>query len=396
MGERQVIVTTTRRQFLSRVGLGASAVAVAGATGLTWRAWDQGVFDVGEGPAYRAWRSWRDATGAERAVGAAILAASAHNSQPWAFVLDGDRIELHADPERSIGTVDPFLRERDTSLGCALENLVIALEAQGRTTTVTIPGAGGPDSLAACIDTSPGSSRRGAAFDALARRHSNRGRYRDEPLPAGFTEQLSSSVDDSLAPVRLHWLTARTERATYAGLIIDAVEELIHDDQQSLDSHAWYRHDWDQVQRRKDGITPDAQASPRLMRSAVKLLPATSRSTNDGFFLDSIRDTVPTSAAFGLITVPDPGDATQRLLGGRLVQRLHLAATSHGVAFQHLNPVTERIDRRRQLGLDDPYTGRIAQLTGQPDRELLISFRVGMPAADARRSPRRPLSEVLR
>jgi nitroreductase len=44
-----------RRSFLK--GAGIVTVAVVG--GGVWRAWDQGVFSVGEGPAYEPWKDWR-------------------------------------------------------------------------------------------------------------------------------------------------------------------------------------------------------------------------------------------------------------------------------------------------------------------------------------------------
>src|SRR5260370_34102702 len=72
-----------RRSFLK--GAGIVTVAVGG--GGAWRAWDQGVFSVGEGPAYEPWKDWRT-TGNEAPlalVRAALLAATAHTTQPWLF-----------------------------------------------------------------------------------------------------------------------------------------------------------------------------------------------------------------------------------------------------------------------------------------------------------------------
>jgi hypothetical protein len=55
--------------------------------GGVWRAYHQGVFRVGEGPAYEPWKDWRNhsSEGALTLVRAAILAASPHNTQPWLF-----------------------------------------------------------------------------------------------------------------------------------------------------------------------------------------------------------------------------------------------------------------------------------------------------------------------
>src|SRR6267378_2953504 len=81
-----------RRAFLR--GAGIVTVLVAG--GGVWRAWDQGVFSAGQGPAYEPWKDWRSASeGPLGLVRAAILAASPHNTQPWLFKVASSSIELY-------------------------------------------------------------------------------------------------------------------------------------------------------------------------------------------------------------------------------------------------------------------------------------------------------------
>ena len=122
--------------------MGAGAVTVAVVGGGVWRAYDQGVFSIGEGPAYEPWKDWRDTNdGPLTLVRAAILAASPHNTQPWLFKVANSSIELHIDTQRNVGALDPYLREEHIGIGCALENLMLTAPANGYAATVRLePG----------------------------------------------------------------------------------------------------------------------------------------------------------------------------------------------------------------------------------------------------------------
>jgi nitroreductase len=61
----------------------------------------------------------------------ATLAANGHNTQPWKFAIKDNTIEIHPDYSRELTVVDPNHRELWISLGCALENLIIAARASG-------------------------------------------------------------------------------------------------------------------------------------------------------------------------------------------------------------------------------------------------------------------------
>lgn len=98
-----------RRTFLNRAGA-ATLVTVVG--GGVYRAADREVFSVGQGEAYELWETWREeqATGTMAFVESAILASNPHNSQPWLFRVSETQLDFN-DPKRSIGSIDPFLRD---------------------------------------------------------------------------------------------------------------------------------------------------------------------------------------------------------------------------------------------------------------------------------------------
>ncbi|MGB6671772.1 MAG: twin-arginine translocation signal domain-containing protein [Candidatus Nitrosopolaris sp.] len=121
----------SRRKFLKLAGSGMAIVVVGGTV---WRAFSNGVFSSGHGPAYEPWKDWKteseEGAGPLSLVASAILAANAHNTLPWLFVVNPNKIDLFADTKRNTGTIDPYLREMYEGLGCALENLVLAAEAK--------------------------------------------------------------------------------------------------------------------------------------------------------------------------------------------------------------------------------------------------------------------------
>ena len=121
----------------------------------------------------------------------AILAASPHNTQPWLFKITDSSIELHIDPRRNVGALDPFLREEHIGMGCALENLMLAAPGYGYVATAALlPGKLGPipsepkPQLVARVDLAHGESNESELFRAIPRRHTDRGPYDPyQPIP---------------------------------------------------------------------------------------------------------------------------------------------------------------------------------------------------------------------
>ncbi len=94
-------------------------------------------------------------------------------------------------------------------------------------------------------------------------------------------------------------------------------------------------------------------------------------------WLQSTKDThVATAAAFGIIAVHDVFDNIQRLQGGMFYPRMHLWATSNGLAMQHMNQTTERADREMSLGIRHTFGDALRELIADQTCQALMTFRI--------------------
>ncbi len=384
----------SRRDVLKALGVGGATLVVAGTGVLSYRVLDTGVLKPGSGEAYYPWRHWRDTPGPAGAVAAAILAANPHNTQPWAFLIAGNTIDVFVDDSRNIGQVDPLRREQHVGLGCGLENLALACQARGLEPTIQLLPDGAGSARVAHVTLTPAEPLAGPLYDAIGDRHTNRGPYDGRAVSA---ERLAGLVDTAGRPeVAVHWLTDPAQMEQMGQLLVDAALALTRDEQQSRDSFGWFRSNNDAVQQHRDGMTLDPQGMTPLVLSIAKLLPASSRTGGDAFWVEQTRTVhTKTAAAYGVLTAADADDRATQLIAGRLLERIHLTATSRGVALQHMNQITERMDRERLTGAAETFGPRFAGLLPAAARPL-VAFRVGYPVRTARPSPRRPVSEVIR
>ena len=131
-------------------------------------------------------------------ITAAVAAPSVHNTQPWLFRIDHDRVHVLADPSRQLQAQDPEGRALLMSCGAALLNLRLAAEHYGthwhgrRSSRRQRPTGTSPQSTftgklhpRAMVDE---------LFAAIPHRHTNRMPYEDRPVPPAVIDALTEAA----------------------------------------------------------------------------------------------------------------------------------------------------------------------------------------------------------
>jgi nitroreductase len=390
-----------RRSFLK--GAGVVTVAVVG--GGVWRAYAQGVFRVGEGPAYEPWKDWLNdsSKGALRLVRAAILAASPHNTQPWLFKVTNSSIELYLDTQRNTGALDPYLREEHIGMGCALENLALAAAVHGYQATVTpVRGKLGPipseptPKLVARVDLTPGKCQESELYDAIPRRHTNRSPYLPQkPIAQAFIDALSRLADGEV-DVRIFLFPWAAERKKIVEISSAANSEIYADPEVDRGSDRWIRVNWSEVQRFRDGLSLDVLGLPPTAIAIAKMMPlSTLRWFASRTPKNTYSDLMLSAPLIGIIAVHDRYDQEHCLGAGRLWQRAHLLATARGLAGRPCNEAVEMIDHEKALGKQGRRAEMLAELLGDAAWQPTFLFYMGYPTLTARASPRRPVEKLV-
>lgn len=118
----------------------------------------------------------------------ATLAANGHNTQPWQFAIHESAIDIHPDYSRRLPVVDPQDRELWISLGCALENLLVAARSAGYAAAVSYPDR----AELIHVDLRPDTAQPSPFFDAIPHRQNTRTEYDGQPVKTADLDQLGA------------------------------------------------------------------------------------------------------------------------------------------------------------------------------------------------------------
>ncbi len=301
----------------------------------------------------------------------AVIAPSTRNTQPWRFRVDRDRIVIRADLTRAQPAADRDRRELYLSLGCALENLLVAAEQFGFRHTVAYLPEWPDEEVAAMVAFRPGGhgspERRGLTLQTLLVRRSAHGRFSDEPVDDADAAALRACLTER--ELELSFVTEPERRRVVQGLHRIANRLALADPDYREELAEWVGQ----------GAFGTPWPVSRIGRAAL----SNRRVAQQLAGLDAVA--VGSSPLLALLSSRDD-DRPSQIRSGQLLERVWLTAASRGLALQPLSAALETPRLRARLS-------RVMG-AGLPWAQQLM--RIGHPREPGRhRTPRRPLDEVI-
>jgi hypothetical protein len=285
----------------------------------------------------------------EQAARAAQHAPSIFNTQPWSWRINSTTMELFADPQRRVDSIDPAGRLLLLSCGAALHHTRTYLAAAGWSTIVDrLPDPARPELLARIrlgrpMPPDPQAARLTAA---MSRRRTDRRAFGDQPVAEGELERLRHVVEAEWAFLHI----VRPDQIAMLAISAELAANAELDD-------AAYRSELRLWTSRPtfagDGIPSATAVKPELRRVPLRnFFPDAEAGLAAGAAHDR-------GAAYVVLFGPadEPADLVR---GGEALSALLLHATADGLATAPLSDAVE-VEWPRHLvrglisGIGEPY-----------------------------------------
>jgi hypothetical protein len=304
----------------------------------------------------------------------ATLAANGHNAQAWKFAVLPNAIEIHPDYSRRLAAVDPADRELWISLGCALENLLIASRAMGYAPTVAYP-----DALNIIrVTLAENQPQAGPLFEAIPLRQNTRTEYDGKPVDGNHLSQLR---DLSVEPgITVHTYVDRLPLSTLSNYVYQAALIQYADQPFLQELSHWLRFDKKEAVASFDGLYSACTGNPAVPRWIGQIFVNGAKPQDM-----AAADVEKLRSSAGAVVITSASETkADWVRTGQVYQRLALTMTALNIKSAFLNQPIEvesvRSKLQRSLGL------------GTSSPQLLVRFGYAGPMP---RSLRRPVEQVL-
>ncbi|MGW8227948.1 MAG: Acg family FMN-binding oxidoreductase [Gammaproteobacteria bacterium] len=298
----------------------------------------------------------------------AQLAPSSHNSQPWQFSIQGSAIHLYPDLDHWLKVADPERRELYISLGCALENLLVAAEHFHLGYQVSFFSDRDDTAHFASVtfveDSQIVNVRDPALFKAIQQRRTNRQPFQTRLIPKEELLQIKAARLEK--DLHLHFIANIEQKRQLAAMVKTADKTLFANPAYRSElantlGESAFGNNWPWSRLRQMIVRQFNLGTRTGKQNAQHLL----------------------SAPVLVVLSARSEDAIEQIKIGQLYERIALTATKLGLSIQPLSQILEIPSQRQEL----------ANLL--PDNSLLPQhfFRLGYTTRNTANTPRRAVRQ---
>jgi len=341
-------------------------------------------------------------------IRAGTLAPSVDNCQPWRFAVSSDTITLYLDSGRAEFFGDYAYTASYVTMGTVIENMVLVAGRFGLQASISL-FPGGADATIASITFNEGKFTDDPLADFMAKRCTNRRKFKKDPLAGSVSKDLARIPADNGARLHLFEDRKTIKRLTALAADVDGIifdHRLLH-----ANLFRWLRWDDTEISSTQDGMPVSTLELSGAERLFFRLLSSwRTQSFLNSFALNRAIGKINSallenSASLGMIIMENSGDVDY-LNGGRFFERVWLQATSLGLAFQPLGGLPFLLTRiikggsdgfsRRQYDILRAVYEELRRMMPLTEKNaLIILFRLGYAGDPSGRTLRRPLEDIL-
>lgn len=306
----------------------------------------------------------------------ATLAASSHNTQPWIFELEQNRVRILPDLSRRCPAVDPDDHHLYASLGCAAENLLLAAEAAGLKGHCVYDAS----TSGVQIDFEETTPFRSHLFEAIPDRQCSRVEFDGSRLSDEQLQQLENAGQGDGVSIML--FTENDQKEQIARYVAEGNSAQFQDNAWARELESWIRFNGREAVASGDGLYGPVMGNPDVPRWLGLLAMRFGFSAKKQNQKD-VRNIRSSSAIAVLIS--DIDDKRHWIEAGRCYERLALQATALDLRTAFINQPVEVA----------PLRAEFVRFLGIGNRRPDLVVRIGR-GPETPRSLRRPIEEVVR
>ncbi|MCK4934354.1 MAG: hypothetical protein KAR79_02090 [Simkaniaceae bacterium] len=296
----------------------------------------------------------------------AILAPSSYNTQPWSFSIHGASLHIYTDLRYWIKLLDPMQKELFMSIGCLLENIIIAAKFFGYYASVKyLPKATDPE-LCLIVDFKQGpihlSKMDVDLFESIESRSTSRTPFLKTPVKTSLLDEIKTCFLEE--PYSITFVENKKMK-----------EELVHL-AFNADINQFGRKDFqDEFAKILDqGLIDNRYLLRKLKHFIDHFFPKDSETKQRYYY--------PT---FGII-FSEKNTKIDWIKLGQILERIYLKTTTLGLS---LRPISRTIEESESYN-------NFKSLFAENDRIAQIPFLLGYTTITSPSSSRRPLNSFFK